>query len=194
MFIFLEIIALLILLYVIGRLIYKKKEEKHYTFLKILINFIVIMISNAILMLFLAIITFTFFMLIPESEEVDLNYRLPTVQILIFILIFILITAILQFLIRKKLFKKYSFLKLDLEDYEICEYFVQWVTIYIVVYQFLFEGLSQLINLIPEFKKDYAQLFSVILSPQNINFVIQPLLIATWILVVMEKIKLRNSK
>lgn len=194
MFIFLEIIALLILLYVIGRLIYKKKEEKHYTFLKILINFIVIMISNAILMLFLATITFTFFMLIPESEEVDLNYRLPTVQILIFILIFILITAILQFLIRKKLFKKYNFLKLDLEDYEICEYFVQWVTIYIVVYQFLFEGLSQLINLIPEFKKDYAQLFSVILSPQNINFVIQPLLIATWILVVMEKIKLRNSK
>ncbi len=193
MFIFFELGALLFLLYIVGKIIYKKKITKHYTFLKVLTNFLVIMVSNALLMIVLSVILFAYFLLMPVSEEVVSNYKLPTVQILIGILIFIFITAILQFQIRKKIIKKYDFLKLDVEDYEICEYFIQWLTIYVVIYQFLFEGLSKIVNLIPELKEDYSQLFAVLLSPQNINFVIQPLLIATWVLVVMEKISLRNK-
>ncbi|WP_179942122.1 MULTISPECIES: hypothetical protein [unclassified Gemella] len=47
--------------------------------------------------------------------------------------------------------------------------------------------------MLPELRANHKYVFSVLLSPNNINVVIQPLLISTWILVIIEKIKLRTE-
>lgn len=81
---------------------------------------------------------------------------------------------------------KFPILRLDIEEYEIFEYFIQWMTIYLVIYQFLFEGLKELTQALSD-TKTVNNIFSVILFPDNINIVMQPLIIATWIVIVMEK-------
>lgn len=194
MFILLEFIILLSLLYIIGKLIYKRNNEKKLTFIKVILNFFLIIVTNAIIIsLFLGSIFSIMLLFSSDAESLSIREKFPTVQFLLILLIVIISVAILQFILRKKFLKKFTFLQLDVEEYEICEYYIQWVTIYVVVYQFLFDGISSIFKILPELNLDHAYMFSVILSPNNINLVIQPLLISTWILVVMEKIKLRTK-
>lgn len=120
------------------------------------------------------------------------NDKIQSGNMLLIILVFILITSILQFKIRSFFLGKFPILRLDIEEYEIFEYFIQWMTIYLVIYQFLFEGLKELTQALSD-TKTVNNIFSVILFPDNINIVMQPLIIATWIVIVMEKIKLRES-
>lgn len=194
MFILLEFIILLSLLYIIGKLIYKRNNEKKLTFIKVILNFFLIIVTNAIIIfLFLGSIFGIMLLFSSDDESLFIREKFPTVQFLLILLIVIISVAILQFVLRKRFLKKFIFLQLDVEEYEICEYYIQWVTIYVVVYQFLFDGISSIFKILPELNLDHSYMFSVILSPNNINLVIQPLLISTWILIVMEKIKLRTK-
>ena len=79
------------------------------------------------------------------------------------------------------------------EDYVICEYYIQWVTFYLVVYQIVFNGFSSVLKALLE-NQSIEHYFSVILSPSNINLVMQPVLIASWVAVVMEKIHHARTK
>lgn len=189
MFAFFGFFITLGLLYLMGKLVYPTATHKHIVFVKILAHFVLLLVASALTMLgiiALCILPLTLLAsLAPESAAAA--GKLPTGQILIIILVVILATALTHYMVRKKLLQKFSFLRLSDEEYIIFEYFIQWVTIYVVVYQFMFDGVVNLAKLIPEINAS-ADAFSVILSPGNINMVLQPLLITTWILVVMEKL------
>lgn len=200
----LQTIIVIVLFYIVGALTYRTKEQKKFKFLKVLVTFIGTLISNAILLSVLIVLSSavtllisTYFFDVNELMNQDIpiftgQEKFETGNTLLAILIFILLTAVTQFKIRKFFLRKIPFLQMELDEYEICEYFIQWMTIYLVIYQFLFDGLKE----ITKFVSDVStadNVFAVMLSPENMNLVIQPLLIASWIVMVMEKINLREK-
>lgn len=177
------------LLYVMGRLVYPSTTTHTTIFVKIFLQFIAIIAASAVVMLAVSALLLTPIIfissLLPETAEPI--GKLPTGQLLVILLIVILATAIAHYILRRRLLQKVPFLRLTNEEYVIFEYFIQWITIYVVVYQFMFNGVIAVVKLIPEVSIS-ADAFAVLLSPDNINMALQPLLIATWILVVMEKL------
>lgn len=126
------------------------------------------------------------------GEVKESGFKFSTVKLLIFLLVFILLVAIILVCIRRFLMKRIPKLRLNEEEYEISEYFIQWLTIYVVVYQMLFDTLKSLDKILPQMN-NWKNAFEVILSPENINSVMQPLLIATWVAIVIEKLHYRNK-
>lgn len=101
--------------------------------------------------------------------------------------------ALLQVGAQRWVTRRFPRLTLSQEEFEISEYLIQWLTIYVVVYQMLFDSLKSLGALLPQITNWQAS-FEVLLSPSNINAVIQPLLIATWVAIVLEKLSARHSQ
>lgn len=194
--IFLFLMAI-VLLYGAGRLVYKNRRQ-HATFVKVFVHFTAMLLSSLIT---ISIILITASLLlvfvsetVPHLKDLpnDTN-KIASVRLLSSLLILVLLTAISQFWIRRKLFKKIPKIRLSLKEYEIIEYFIQWTTIFVIVYQFAFDGFVNISKILPELGAS-AETFSVILSPNNINLILQPLLISTWVLIAMEKISMANEK
>lgn len=198
---FVEAIVVLALLYFIGRSVYGKRTNRKFSLLSVLVDFFIIMVTNAVIMLLvlavLALLIGSVGLMFGDSDEfffVGVNERVATGQLLLLTLIVILATAILQFHLRKRLPSKVqTLLHMSDEDYVICEYYIQWVTFYLVVYQIVFNGFSSVLKALLE-NQSIEHYFSVILSPSNINLVMQPVLIASWVAVVMEKIHHARTK
>lgn len=187
----------IVLLYGAGRLVYKNRRQ-HATFVKVFVHFTAMLLSSLIT---ISIILITASLLlvfvsetVPHLKDLpnDTN-KIASVRLLSSLLILVLLTAISQFWIRRKLFKKIPKIGLSLKEYEIIEYFIQWTTIFVIVYQFAFDGFVNISKILPELGAS-AETFSVILSPNNINLILQPLLISTWVLIAMEKISMANEK
>lgn len=187
----------IVLLYGAGRLVYKNRRQ-HATFVKVFVHFTAMLLSSLIT---ISIILITASLLlvfvsetVPHLKDLpnDTN-KIASVRLLSSLLILVLLTAISQFWIRRKLFKKIPKIRLSLKEYEIIEYFIQWTTIFVIVYQFAFDGFVNISKILPELGAS-AETFSVILSPNNINLILQPLLISTWVLIAMEKISMANEK
>lgn len=198
-----QLVVVLILLYVIGTIVYRGRGEEKYAFLWVLIHFVLLLVSSGVILLVLTLAMLLFWaavdlVLQPESYDLaahtsvaELLGRFPTGTFLMGLLIFILSAAIIHYLLRRRVLRRFPLLSLDGDDYEICEYFIQWMTIYLAVYQFFFDGLNRFVELLST-AQDAAQVFDVFLTPTNINLVLQPLLITTWIVVVMEKLRARH--
>lgn len=206
-----QLLLVLALLYVIGRLTYvgtlADEQTSRYHFLKSLGHLLWMFVLNGIVFLVLATLvigcyTLGDYLLNRESyEKLDVSSdtlgnalgNFPGGAFLLLLLVLIFSTAITTFLMRAKGRKKTGVWPLTEEGYEIGEYFIQWITIYLAVYQFFFDGLQDLLGLL--IAVDTAkEAFNIVLSPRNVNLVMQPVLISTWILVVMEKLRLRNSQ
>lgn len=196
------------LLLAMGRLVYGKRSGvKKWTFVKVSAYFIGLLVSNAILFIAVfaiclaAIASLLYFVpeeLWQESQNsadtvITLGAKFPTVTVMLLLLLVIFTVSLLQVLLRKLVLRILPQWRMSEEEYEISEYLIQWLTIYVVVYQMLFQSIRSLGDLLPEIT-DWQNSFQVLLSPENINAVIQPLLIATWIAIVLEKLTLRHQQ
>ena len=128
---FVEAIVVLALLYFIGRSVYGKRTNRKFSLLSVLVDFFIIMVTNAVIMLLvlavLALLIGGVGLMFGDSDEfffVGVNERVATGQLLLLTLIVILATAILQFHLRKRLPSKVqTLLHMSDEDYVICEYY-----------------------------------------------------------------------
>lgn len=193
-----QLVLVLTVFYFVGRIAYGRKKENKYKFVKVLFNFFTILFTNSILLLIVVGAFSTSILLLDHyfyGVNAAITYFINSLKVshlLITIFIIIFIVAILQYYLRIPM-RKASVFSLDDDDYLICEYLIQWTTIYLAVYQFLFAGLKSLTKFTLEVK-DVSDIFSTIVSPDNLNIVIQPLLIAAWIAIVMEKIRVNRDK
>lgn len=197
-----QVVVTVVLLYAIGSQTFRSHTEKKYSFISVLLHFLVLLMGSGLVLsvitLFLVLlagVVDAIFFPLPADVEAYGNLskiigRFPTGSFLMGVLIVILLSALVHFALRRKMKQKFSLLKLSEDEYEICEYFIQWVTIYLAVYQFFFDGLHKIFLRISN-AQDVSQIFDVLLSPTNINLLLQPLLITTWIVVVMEKLRTR---
>ncbi|MBB4071743.1 SA1002 family membrane protein [Canibacter oris] len=206
-----QLVVVIGLLYAIGRLTYggvgKIDNGGKYKFINSLVQLLWMFCINGFVFALLAVfavilLTLYDFLSTPESYQdiagggqilENAIGSFPGGAFLLTLLILIFATAIVTFLGRKKIRRRTDKWQLNEEGYEIGEYFIQWITIYLAVYQFFFDGLQDLIALAVT-AETAKEVFDIALSPRNINLIAQPVLISTWILVVMEKLRLRNSQ
>lgn len=195
----------LLLLYLIGRLVYRDRGDAKYSFIAVMVHFLLMLATSAIalpvvssgVMTIATIIEFirdpSAFWAIDTSPFGQTFGKFEGGSFLFGLLIVILLTAIVHYCWRQ-LFQQFCpLLRLSGDDYEISEYFIQWMTIYLAVYQFFFDGMRSIVVLI-DGAKTADEAFAIILNPSNINLVIQPLLISTWIVIVMEKLRARQEE
>lgn len=178
------------LLYGLGRLIYPHTGWRNFILIKVLAQLCWLIFTSFFLIIALVVGFLAVALLVesimPTASDAPLN-KLATGQMMLIILAFILAAAILHVTLRRRILKRFYQLRLSDREAELIEYYIQWITIYVVVYQFAFDGFSNLASHIPELHAS-PHAFSVILSPQNINLILQPLLITSWITVVVERL------
>lgn len=192
------------LFFLIGKLIYRGNSRKEYSFLRVITHFIAFLLGAGLITIVLIVIPTILLGLIEffheviatwnVSEDVSLTEvtRFKGGNFLLMLLILILCVAIVQYLLRKKITRRFPRFALQDDDYDILEYLIQWMTIFLAVYQFMFDGLRDAFTFLED-SRTAREFFSIALSPQNINLVVQPLLISSWITIAMEKLHARNT-
>ena len=184
-------------LYVCGRIMYQGSNPKvRWRMLHVVLEFCAIMVGNALVMG--AIVGLTWALLqIPGPARAlvglivtdDGRLSAGTLMLAIFLLVFL--SAIVQYELRRVLAKRLGWMRMGADEYQIFEYLIQWLTIFCVVYQCFFEGFATVARFgHPEGLQEF---FSVALTPDNINLVLQPLLVSSWITVVLERFARQNA-
>lgn len=183
------------ILYWMGRIINRCQSNRCAVhFLKVTLSFLVMLVTAAVslavsfvlsLGLELAIETLTQTDRLPGADQAD------PAGFFLFIFITIFLAGIIQFYFRRFMTSRKLIWKLSPDDVEIAEYLVQWSTILLAVYQFVFDNLREVINLGRE-ADPTRELLELFFSPQHLNLALQPLLIAMWIAIVIEKLSTRR--
>ncbi len=189
----LALVVIPLIFFVLGRTIYAG-QSREFAFLTVFLSFITLLVGNAVLLALIAAVMILVSVVtedvLPTDIEilnfVDSNFS----RLLLVIFCMIFISAIFLFLARRPLLRRFPLFQMTLDDYEICEYYIQWSTIFLAVYQFVFQGFTSLSQEIVG-ATNVAEKFSLVFTPTNINLIVQPLLIASWITVVLEKYRLR---
>ncbi|WP_336249071.1 SA1002 family membrane protein [Stomatohabitans albus] len=190
-----QIIGIITIFYFIDLIINRGKEGKsRFRFLYIAINFIIMVVAGAISVVLAAIpIGGSALLIDGYLELIDgiFHSKFNSTSFLLMIFIIVFVAGIIQFYLRLFMINRGWLKRLGSEDIEIIEYFIQWSTIYLAVYQFMFDGINQVFSEVigASTAKD---MFQVILTPRNINLAMQPILISTWIAVVIEKLRQRR--
>lgn len=186
---------------VAGRIIFRGSDDlRQFAVLRVLGSFMGVMLVNALIMLLCIgvslVVELALIWCIPSWNGMffTADGRLAAHNLLLYLFLIIFVTAFIHYGLRRPLLSRLPLFALDEDEYQLFEYFIQWITIYLVVYQCFFEGFQDFAT--------WAELadgatiraiFSIALSPQNINLIVQPLLISSWILVVLERFARRNS-
>ncbi|MGI6230117.1 MAG: SA1002 family membrane protein [Tractidigestivibacter sp.] len=197
-----RIALVLVPLYVAGRIMFKGEGvARRLKIMRVVGSFVGILAVNALIMLALLALTVAAEYLITSTfpdHEIFLftvDGHLSGANLLVYIFLLIFVTAFIHYWLRGRLKRVWPRLDLDDDECTIFEYFIQWVTIYLVVYQCFFEGFQTLFEWFEESGETSLQgIFQIALSPSNINLVIQPLLIAAWVLVVLERFARENAR
>lgn len=96
-------------------------------------------------------------------------------------------TGTLAAWIHRKLVIRFPRLNLTPEETDFSEYLIQWTTIYLTVYQLVFETVADAAN---ELKNatGVQVVADVALKPENLNLTILPLLFSIWVAIAIEKL------
>jgi hypothetical protein len=196
-----RIALVLVPLYVAGRIMFKGEGvDRRLKIMRVVGSFVGILVVNALIMLALLALTvvaeYAITSAFPDHELFlfTADGRLSGANLLVYIFLLIFVTAFIHYWFRGRLKRVWPRLNLDDSECAIFEYFIQWVTIYLVVYQCFFEGFQTLFEWFEESGETSLQgIFQIALSPSNINLVIQPLLISAWVLVVLERFARANE-
>ena len=96
-----------------------------------------------------------------------------SVWLLLTLLVLVLLTAVVQLAVRRALTLRFH-LAADEEVYEIAEYFIQWFTIFLVVYQLYFAEIKEVFE--AYLSRSLTNMaFDIALTPENLNIVMQPI-------------------
>lgn len=184
-------------LYVVGDIMYSQNGPRaHWRIFRVVMEFCLIMVVNALIMASLIGVLYVlgrmgshlisgFDLYLTASGKINGS----NIMVLIFVLVFL--TAFIQLLLRKRMEGHWLWLSMNGEEYQIFEYFIQWTTIFCVVYQCFFDGFATLAQW--SGATSAQEIFQIALSPDNLNLVLQPLLISSWILVVLERTSSERS-
>lgn len=185
------------ILYWIGAIINQCRSSRcGVHFLKVTLSFFVMLVTAAASLAISFILSLGLEFLIETITRTD---RLPGADrpdpagFFLFIFITIFLAGVIQFYIRRFMTSRKLIWRLSEEDVEIAEYLVQWSTILLAVYQFVFNNLRHVINLANDADPS-EELLQLFFSPQHLNLALQPLLIAMWIAIVIEKLATRRHK
>lgn len=161
-------------------------------------------IVNAILMLMLVSLCGSLLLLLPSSLRGNENLLDDTAStfstglgkfragtFLLMTLTLMMAAALIQVYIHRFLSKRFTFLTVSSKTYQIAEYIIQWTTIFLAAYQFFFNGLRDLVTSIWS-QNEASYMFRIVLSPDNVNLILQPVLFSTWIMVVVESLYARR--
>ena len=162
-------------------------------------------IVNAILMLMLVSLCGSLLLLLPSSLRGNENLLNDTAStfstglgkfragtFLLMTLTLMMAAALIQIYIHRFLSKHFTFLTVSSKTYQIAEYIIQWTTIFLAAYQFFFNGLRDLVTSIWS-QNEASYMFRIVLSPDNVNLILQPVLFSTWIMVVVESLYARRQ-
>ena len=162
-------------------------------------------IVNAILMLMLVSLLGSLLLLLPSSLWGSENLLDDTAStfstglgkfragtFLLMTLTLMMAAALIQIYIHRFLSKHFTFLTVSSKTYQIAEYIIQWTTIFLAAYQFFFNGLRDLVTSIWS-QNEASYMFRIVLSPDHVNLILQPVLFSTWIMVVVESLYARRQ-
>lgn len=163
-------------------------------------------IVNAILMLILVSLFGSLILLLPSSLWGSENLLDDTAStfstglgkfragtFLLMTLTLMMAAALIQIYIHRFLSKHFTFLTVSSKTYQIAEYIIQWTTIFLAAYQFFFNGLSDFIAS-ESGNANASYMFTILLSPDNINLILQPVLFSTWVMVVIERLHFQHRQ
>lgn len=187
------IAAIAIIFYLIDLLVYRgQRGLSPTTFLKVLANFILMALTSAVFLLIVLFVILSVLSILDVTvsnvSQDELLSRLDGTEMLFFIFVIIFVAAILHFLFRESLMKRHLIFRFNDDEYVINEYLIQWSTIYLAVYQFMFDGVKDVARQVLA-SESSQEIFNIVLSPENINLAVQPLLICSWIALVMERLR-----
>lgn len=193
----LAIAVIALIFYAIDHLVYRgQKDLSPTTFLKVLFNFLFMLVTSAVcLLLVMGAILVGLVLLDRTFDGVSQERVLESIngtEMLFFIFVIIFLGAMLHFLFREFLIKRGWIFRFRDDDYVINEYLIQWSTIYLAVYQFMFDGVKNVAEELVA-SSNTQEIFNIVLSPENINLAVQPLLICSWIALVMERLRFRKG-
>ena len=188
------------LLFIAGRIMYQGRGKRYrFRMLHVVVNFVLIMAVNAIIMGILLGISIALEvaagMFAPELVIPFLtpSGKLAGDNLLVFLFAIIFLTAFIHYGLRAFLGSISRLFVLEDDEISIFEYFIQWLTIYFVVYQCIFEGMASYVAWAGAGLDGIQDIFEILLRPEHINLVVQPLLISGWILVVLERFARQNK-
>lgn len=193
------IAVVLLLFYYIGRIVYRGHSRREYSFVRVLLHFFLLLLVSGVLMSILGVVQVVILGLVEFVHELVVMDESASVSIdeiskfkggnfLLLLLVLILCTAMLQYGLRNVAYRRWWRFRLHEDDYDILEYLIQWMTIFLAVYQFMFDGMREALTFL-DGTHSARSFFNIVLSPNNINLVIQPLLISSWVTVAMEKLR-----
>ena len=191
-------IALFIgLLYWIGAAINAGRSANHGVhFLKVAVSFCVMLATSACSLVLALIVSLGFeqgIESITQTQKITSEGRLDSAGFFLFIFITIFLSGILQFYIRRFMTTHRLIWRLNTDDIEIAEYLVQWSTILLAIYQFVFENIRNVMNVAEDIDSTH-ELLEFIFSPEHLNLGLLPVLMTTWIAIVIEKLRTRRDR
>lgn len=186
-----------------GHLIYTKQRHRRVAFLNVFIHLIFIGVCSLLLLILVGAALFLIllgaealyeFIITSQGSTyiADEGVKFRGGNFLLLLTCTIMGAALLNTHLRIFLRKRFKFLQLEQDDFDIIEYFIQWMTIFLAVYQFIFTGLESAIQFI-ESAQSAERFFNILLNPQNINLVMQPILISSWMTIGIEKLRGRQE-
>lgn len=161
-------------------------------------------IVNAILMLILVSLFGSLILFLPSSLWGSENLLDDTAStfstglgkfragtFLLMTLTLMMAAALIQSYIHRATIRRFPRLEVSEETFQVAEYVIQWMTLFLAIYQFFFNGLSDFIAS-ESGNANASYMFTILLSPDNINLILQPVLFSTWIMVVIESLYARR--
>ena len=193
-------LIVLAVLFLAGRIMYQGRGKRYrFRMLHVVLNFALVMAVNALIMAFLLGIAIVLEIAAGiYAPELAIPFFTPSGKLagdnlLVFLFVIIFFTAFVHYGLRAALSHVFKVFWLEDDEISIFEYFIQWLTIYFVVYQCIFEGFASYFAWVGGGIDGIQEIFEIMLRPENINLVVQPLLISSWILVVLERFAHQNK-
>ena len=193
-------LIVLAVLFIAGRIMYQGRGKRYrFRMLHVVLNFVLVMSVNALIMALLVGITIALELAASVwAPELVIPFLTPSGKLagdnlLIYLFVIVFLTAFTHYGLRAALSRVFPVFWLEDDEISIFEYFIQWLTIYFVVYQCIFEGFAAYFAWASAGGEGIQDVFEILLKPENINLVVQPLLISSWILVVLERFAHQNK-
>lgn len=186
-----------------GRMIYANHSEKKYAFVRVFFELIIVLLGAGILLVLLGVFATVFFGGVEiasefimgdayDSSNMEDFSKFKGGNFLLLLTLLIMGASLIHVRIRTKLRGRLRVFQLSEDEYDIIEYFIQWLTIFLAVYQFMFDGLQSVVVFLDS-AQTAQEFFNIVLSPRNINIVVQPLLISGWMTIGIEKLRARQA-
>lgn len=119
-----------------------------------------------------------------DESAIYTSFSVSTEHLMVPVLIVLCMTGISAAWAHRKLARRIPWLRRSAAHSQLEEYFIQWSTIYLSVYQLVFNELTHAADKVHEID-GIKVVFDGVLNPDNLNLTMLPLLFSVWVAIVM---------